>query len=201
MEPLIGLCRILEAIKILIKDKTICPAVILAANRNDRVIGRTMILVLSIKTRNGFNQSGAPSGRKWAVVFLIFHIKDEMIMDNHNGRPITKVIRRCLERLNVYGIIPRRLTTEIIQNNDVIINVNPFKLVDDVRLNWENITEINGATVPDVRLVHGKNDRFSPVIRTKLQHIIIVIVGINDLYICGSKVEKMSSIIQDSGGS
>jgi hypothetical protein len=64
MEPLIGLCRILEAIKILIKDKTICPAVILAANRNDRVIGRTMILVLSIKTRNGFNQSGAPSGRK-----------------------------------------------------------------------------------------------------------------------------------------
>jgi len=41
-----------------------CPALMLAASRNDSVIGRTMILVVSIITRNGFSQSGAPSGRK-----------------------------------------------------------------------------------------------------------------------------------------
>jgi len=52
------------------KDRTICPALMLAANRNDRVRGRTITLVVSIRTRNGFSQSGAPSGRKWAVVFL-----------------------------------------------------------------------------------------------------------------------------------
>jgi len=44
--------------------RTIWPALMLAASRNERVKGRTIILVVSISTRNGFNQSGAPSGRK-----------------------------------------------------------------------------------------------------------------------------------------
>lgn len=38
-----------------------------AANRNDRVIGRTVILVVSIIIRAGLSQVGAPSGRKWAT--------------------------------------------------------------------------------------------------------------------------------------
>lgn len=46
------------------------PALILAAKRNDRVSGRTVILVVSIMTRNGFSQSGAPSGSRCATVFL-----------------------------------------------------------------------------------------------------------------------------------
>ena len=41
-----------------------CPALMLAASRNDRVRGRTRILDVSIRTRNGFSQSGAPSGRR-----------------------------------------------------------------------------------------------------------------------------------------
>jgi len=41
-----------------------CPALILAARRNDKVIGRTVTLVVSIRTRKGLSQSGAPSGRK-----------------------------------------------------------------------------------------------------------------------------------------
>jgi len=40
------------------------PAVMFAANRNERVSGRTRTLDVSINTKNGFNQSGAPSGRK-----------------------------------------------------------------------------------------------------------------------------------------
>jgi hypothetical protein len=48
----------------LISVKTICPAVMFAASRKDRVIGRTRILVVSISTKNGFSHSGAPSGRK-----------------------------------------------------------------------------------------------------------------------------------------
>ena len=42
----------------------------LAARRKDRVRGRTITLVVSIRTKNGLSQSGAPSGRKWAVDFL-----------------------------------------------------------------------------------------------------------------------------------
>lgn len=47
--------------------KTIWPALILAANRKDNVIGRNKILSVSINTKNGFNQSGAPPGSKLAV--------------------------------------------------------------------------------------------------------------------------------------
>jgi len=43
---------------------TMCPALIFAANRKDRVNGRTEILVVSIKIRNGFSHVGAPSGKK-----------------------------------------------------------------------------------------------------------------------------------------
>lgn len=40
------------------------PAVMLAASRNESVSGRTRTLVVSISTRKGLSQSGAPSGRK-----------------------------------------------------------------------------------------------------------------------------------------
>lgn len=38
-----------------IRDRTTWPAVMLAASRNERVMGRTIILVVSIRTRKGFS--------------------------------------------------------------------------------------------------------------------------------------------------
>ena len=48
----------------LTNERTICPALMFAASRNDRVNGRTITLVVSISTRNGLSQSGSPSERK-----------------------------------------------------------------------------------------------------------------------------------------
>ena len=48
------------------RPRTTCPAVILADSRKERVNGRTIILVDSIRTKKGFNQSGAPPGRRFA---------------------------------------------------------------------------------------------------------------------------------------
>lgn len=81
----------------LIKVSTICPAVILAASRNDRVIGRTDTLIVSISTRKGLSHSGAPSGRKWAIDFFGLKAKDEIISLSHIGRPIDSVKIKCLE--------------------------------------------------------------------------------------------------------
>ena len=47
-----------------IRDKTIWPAVIFAARRNLRVTGRTIILIVSIITKNGYSHRGALSGRR-----------------------------------------------------------------------------------------------------------------------------------------
>jgi len=78
-----------------------CPALILAASRNDRVIGRTAILVDSISTKKGFNQSGAPSGRRWAAVALGLWTALDRISDSHRGNPSDRVRIKCLVILNV----------------------------------------------------------------------------------------------------
>ena len=80
---------------------TIWPALMLAARRNERVRGRTRTLVVSIRTRNGFNQSGAPSGRKCAVDFLGLLENLEMINLSQMGRPRVRVNTKCLDVLKV----------------------------------------------------------------------------------------------------
>lgn len=108
--------------------RTIWPALILAAKRNDKVNGRTIILVDSIKTRNGLSQSGAPSGKKWAIDALGFLENLEIIIDNHNGNPNLNVKIKWLDKLNIYGINPNILIIIITKNNGVINDLMPFKL-------------------------------------------------------------------------
>lgn len=111
-----------------------CPAVIFAANRNDRVKGRTRILEDSIKTRNGLSQSGAPSGKKCAVAVLGLNLNLEIISLNHIGRPRDSVITKWLDILKQYGTRPSKLTIITTINTDVTKEDSPFKDVDVVRL-------------------------------------------------------------------
>ena len=53
--------------KVLARVNIMCPALILAASRKERVIGRTKVLSVSIMTRNGFSHIGAPEGSRWAA--------------------------------------------------------------------------------------------------------------------------------------
>ena len=81
------------------KDKTICPALMFAANRKERVIGRAMILVVSIITRNGFNHIGAPPGNKFAKKEdKLYEIADIIIL-NHKTEPKETENKRCLDVL------------------------------------------------------------------------------------------------------
>ena len=70
---------------------TMWPALILAARRNERVRGRTIILVVSISTRNGLSQSGAPSGRKWATEALKDLVNLDRTILSHTGSPMVRV--------------------------------------------------------------------------------------------------------------
>lgn len=120
------------------------PAVMLAANRNDSVMGRTKILVVSIITKNGFSHSGAPSGRKCAIDFFVCNVNEEIIILNHIGRPIERVRIKCLDDDSEYGIIPAKLIKMIKMNNVVISEDIPFKLMDIVRESWVIIVSIMG---------------------------------------------------------
>lgn len=79
---------------------TMWPALMLAARRKERVIGRTENLEDSTRTRNGFNQAGAPPGRSMAMNFIGFEKMEDRMMDSQRVRPKAKVKRRWLERLN-----------------------------------------------------------------------------------------------------
>lgn len=65
------------------------------------MIGRTAILVDSIRTRNGLSHSGAPSGSRWAVVAFVFQTMLDIISMSHRGRPNDNVKIRCLDVLNL----------------------------------------------------------------------------------------------------
>lgn len=68
-----------------------CPALILAANRKASVKGRTLILIVSIITRKGFNQVGAPPGSKVATVLYGALVTDDIIIPSQRGRANTNV--------------------------------------------------------------------------------------------------------------
>jgi len=107
----------------------------LAASRNERVNGRTRSLVVSIRTKNGFNQSGAPSGRKWATDALKDLVNLDRTILSHTGNPMVNVKIKCLEVLNMYGIRPNRLIKIIATKIEDANELNPFKCTVAVRDN------------------------------------------------------------------
>ena len=72
------------------------PALMFAASRNERVMGRRRILIVSTRARNGFNQSGAPPGRIPAINLVIDQFIDEMMSLNHRGIARDMVKNKCL---------------------------------------------------------------------------------------------------------
>lgn len=82
--------------------------------------------MVSIITKNGFSQSGAPSGSKCATVFFGLCADLEIMNLSQIGNPRTKVKIRCLEVLKVYGTIPIRLIITSIMNTDDRIEDLPF---------------------------------------------------------------------------
>lgn len=171
------------------------PALILAANRNDRVIGRTVTLVVSITTRNGFSQSGAPSGRKWAIDILRDLKNLDIIMDSHRGKPKIRVKIKWLELLKKYGINPIKLIVIIEKNKVDTVCLRPFKLFINVRVNWALIMIINGSIIEFARDDVIQKQNCVSIISSMFISINILIDGFIVLNLYGSKDEKISGII------
>lgn len=98
----------------------------LAASRNESVIGRTLILIVSIITRNGFNQSGAPPGSRLAAQLEGLDLIADNIKAIHMGRPNLSVKIKCLVNLNTLGSSPIKLTIIIMINRLTKMCLIPF---------------------------------------------------------------------------
>lgn len=116
-----------------------CPAVILAASRNERVIGRTESLVDSTNTRNGLSHAGAPLGRRDAINFIGSDVKEDRISLSQSVRPNERVNKRCLVSLKMNGVSPIRLI-KIKKANSVEMNeVHPRNFLARERDSWSKI--------------------------------------------------------------
>lgn len=178
-----------------------CPALIFAARRNERVIGRTVTLVVSISTKNGFNQSGAPSGRKWAIDFMIALVNVDSIIDNHSGSPKINVKIKCLDDLKKYGINPNKLIKIIEKNSVEIVWLSPFRWNMYVRVSWAVIINRNGVIIEFARAVDIQNENCVNIINVIFITKNNLIDGFSELNLIGSNEEKISGIISKHGGS
>lgn len=80
----------IEERKVLTRPNTTCPAVKLAASRKERVMGRTAILTVSTMTKKGFNQEGAPPGRREAAAEEGEKTAPDTTILSQRGRPIER---------------------------------------------------------------------------------------------------------------
>lgn len=94
-----------------------CPAIILAANRTESVIGRMMFLINSMITMNGIRTGGVPVGIKCAKNSVRLLIRLNKINPNHKGRAKDSVIVRCLVAVKVKDSRPKVLLNKITINN------------------------------------------------------------------------------------
>lgn len=132
--------------QILISINTMCPALMFAASRKGRVIGRTRILTDSIRMIGGDNQSGVFLGRRWATTDLGSLKIADRINIIHSGRARESVNARCLVVLNRYGVNPIRFDAIIVMNRGGRIELNPFMCNPVVR--WTCVDMV--ANIGDV---------------------------------------------------
>lgn len=88
-----------------IRAMIICPAIMFAVRRTDKVKGRIINLILSITTINGIRALGQPKGTKWANK----EFKEEppvIIIDNQNLRPKDILTLKWLVEVNTKGKSP-----------------------------------------------------------------------------------------------
>lgn len=179
------------------KPKTIWPALILAAKRKDRVIGRTRILMDSIKTNGGASQVGAPDGNNLAQNWDGELNNEDITILIHKGKPKVKVSNRWEVVPKIYGIKPSKFIIIKKMNKGAIIWGNPFKIALLLRDNWEPIKDmgINNIDVILLFNIHegdNKNNKKIGINNQKINEL-----HENKILVAGSKLEKISTSMQE----
>lgn len=123
-----------------------------------------------------------------------------MIILSQMGRPRERVKISWLERLKEQGIRPIRLVKTIKINRLVTTDDSPFKDFLFVRLSWDIIVDM----LIDLGIFIRDTDKLENLFKTKIRRNVsnrnIEVEGTTDVYREGSNEEKMSGIMQNSGG-
>jgi hypothetical protein len=96
-----------------------CPAIILAASRTDKVIGRIILLIISINTIKGINGAGVPIGTRCARKSVMLLIILNIMKLTQKGRAKDKVMARWLVDVKVNENKPKVLLNKISKNKEI----------------------------------------------------------------------------------
>lgn len=180
---------------------TTCPALILAARRKDKVIGRSKILTVSISTRNGLSQSGAPEGSREAAKYEGELRIEERIKASHMGSPRLNVNKRWLVDLNTYGRSPIKFVIINIMKRGAKRAWEEDRRDLNVRDSWDLIIE----TV-ECKIQKGRDGQSQNTEEVNIKRVMFRDQNRSGLKeewrvkVFGSKEEKISSIIQGLDG-
>lgn len=100
-----------------------CPAIMLAASRTERVMGRMILLVISIMIIKGIRGVGVPNGTRWARKLVILFQRENRMKPSQKGRAKDKEMVRCLVEVKENANNPRMLLKKIRKNNDEIRSI------------------------------------------------------------------------------
>lgn len=89
------------------------PAIIFAANRMASVIGRIILLILSINTINGISKLGVDWGIIWENIKLVLLNHPNIIRLSHRGKDKEIGIIIWLDLVKMYGNSPMKLLIKI----------------------------------------------------------------------------------------
>lgn len=90
-----------------------CPAVIFALSRKESVMGRTMCLRVSIKTRGVIKIAGLSPGKVFLTTCRADKNKLLLIIVPHINNPTLKTLTMCAVNLAVYGVKPHQFIKQI----------------------------------------------------------------------------------------
>lgn len=106
-----------------------CPAIMLADSRIDSVMGRIILLMVSIRTIKDIRRRGVLLGNKCANILLVLFTHPNSIKVSHSGRAILREIAIWLVAVKIKGNSPFKLLVIISHIRAITKIVNPCVIV------------------------------------------------------------------------
>jgi len=126
--------RFITKIGALTKAIKICPAVMFAAKRTERVIGRIICLTLSIRVINWERAIGVLKGTRWAKKWFVLLRALKSQKANQRGKAKDRVKAMWAVSVKTYGKRPIKFRVKININSVTIKFLFPF-------MNWLPLVE------------------------------------------------------------
>lgn len=101
------------------RDNSRCPAIMLAASRTARVMGRMRSLIVSMITINGIKGAGVPWGVRWVIRSFEYLIVEKVIIPSHKDEENERVYLKWLVGVKTCGSRPIVLFSKTIKSKEI----------------------------------------------------------------------------------